>query len=181
MTVPDWFRRQLEAESDGRLRIRWSHQAHRFLIEARTARPQPLHARVESWDDQAIRARDGYELVMDVAPGDRSRCPQCQRWTHLPIRRVAEAKCEHCGHTFRAFFWPLDEALLQHLRYIDPDRGGLERVFREADAGEDLRDARLRRHRRNQTEAIWKEDYARVAGIPSVGYTGREQYWPVGR
>lgn len=176
MTIPGWFARQLAVESDDRLRVRWSGKNQRFCLEAKVGRPTTVSRPIDAEDDVAIRQRDGYELVMEVAPGTRSPCPRCHTWTRLPVRRVAEAKCERCGFTFRAFFWPLDESLLQHLRYIDPDRGGVERVFAEADRGETLRDARLRRQRRNDTEAIWKEDYNRLVGIPSVGYTGKERF-----
>jgi hypothetical protein len=172
MTVPGWFARQLAAESDNRLRVRWSGQTQRFAIEAKVGRPVAMGRPIDAWDDAAIRQRDGYELVMEVAPGDRSRCPRCASWTRLPIRRVGEARCAHCSHTFRACFWPLNESLLQHLRYIDPDRGGIARVFQDVDASEARRERQWRRQRHNDTEAIWKEDYNRLVGIPSVGYTG---------
>jgi hypothetical protein len=68
----------------------------------------------------------------------------------------------------------LGDDLLQHLRFIDPMRGGIERVFAAQDAGLEARERSRCRDMHTHTESVWKDGYNRVAGIPSWGYTGRE-------
>lgn len=177
MTIPGWFEEELHRESDGRYRVRWSPKRSRFQVEEKVARKVLPRRPIESIDDDAIRATDGYALVMEVCPGDRTQCPRCGRSTHVTKLRVATSRCEWCQKEFRAFFWPLSDSLLQHLRYINPDRGGWERVMPQVDQSESRREAAMRRARHNATEAIWKEDFNRAFDIQSVGYTGRERMW----
>lgn len=181
MHVPDWFAQQLAVESDSRLRVRWSQRSHRFCVEVKAGRAIIPSRPISPDDDEAIRARDGFNLILEIAPGDRTECPGCSRITRIPIRKVAEAKCEWCGKVFRACFFPLNEDLLLYLRYIDPDRGGIERVFRDMDAGQAQFEARRRRERHNRTEDLWKDHWNQVVGIPSVGYAGRGAALPAGR
>src|SRR5690606_6396627 len=110
--------RQLESEHSGRLRVRWSEASKQFLIEQKVARATPR--RVLPNDDEAIRQRDGYAFVLSVTPGDRTACPRCARTVKVPVLEMKTAKCGACGHEFRACYFPLGHALLQHLRYTDP-------------------------------------------------------------
>lgn len=175
MHVPDWFHRQLAAEFDGRLRIRWSPRRLAYLVEAKHARATQANAPVDPLDDEGIRRKDGYYLVMEVAPGDRLPCPRCRATVKIPILRQAEAKCPSCQKTWRASYWPLSESLLTHLRWSDPDRGGVDRVFTQTDADSERLVQARRRRLRNATEDVWKDAFPQVFDIPSVGYTGRER------
>ena len=174
MRVPEGFARQLKAEFDGQIRVRWSGARKCWQIERKAARA--VEGARPANDDRRIRALDGYYLVMEVALGSQLRCPFCDRYTRIPIRQRREAKCERCGKAFRAVCWPLGDSLLEYLRFGDPDRGGIERVFQWADQGEGQRALLARRDRHNQTEAIWKEDWKQAFGVPSVGFTGKERF-----
>lgn len=179
MRVPGWFAKQLDAEFDRQIRVRWSDTARAFQVERRIRRSSFAPHGVKPGDDEAIRIVDGFDLVCEVAGGDRLPCPRCGRTVSLPVREMREAKCPACGRVFRAVYWPLGDALLQHLRYIDPVRGGIERVFEDADKANFQLERMRRRDLWNHGESVWKEDYNRLVGIPSVGYTGREKTWQV--
>jgi len=175
MRVPGWFDRQLAVEFDRQLRLRWSAARQAFQVERKIRRSTfaPRFTR----DDDAVRIADGYDLLMEVAGGDRLPCPRCSATVKLPVQEMREAKCGRCRRTFRAVYWPLNDSLLQYLRYVDPVRGGIERVFAEVEGAELERERARRREMRNYGEAVWKDDYNRLVGIPSVGYTGRERMW----
>ena len=177
MEIPGWFAEELHSQSGGRYRVRWSPKRLRFQLEEKVGRAVLPRRPLDSTDDDAVRATDGYGLVMEICPGDRTRCPRCARWTKVTTLRVGTSKCEKCNKEFRAFFWPLSHSLLQHLRYINPDTGGHERIFPQVDASEARRDAKMRRDRHNHTETVWKDGFTQAFGIQSVGYTGRERMW----
>jgi len=181
MQIPAWFSTQLAVESDGRLRVRWSEKTHRFQVESRSGRAIIPSRPISPLDDEAIRARDGFNLVLEVTPGDHTDCPKCGEEVRLIPRRIGDIRCPRCSASFRACFFPLSEDLLLYLRYSDPDRGGIERVFRDADLETERLEARMRRERHNRTEDIWKDDWNKVVGIPSVGYAGRRPALPAGR
>ena len=133
MTAPEWFLERLHADNHGRLRLRWSHQHHEWQIEAKRERGAIISTYVSEYDDARIRARDGYDIIAAVRPGDRMPCRRCRTTVRVPCFEFGETKCERCGCRMRASYWPLGEALLEHLRYIDPFRGGHERIFADAE------------------------------------------------
>lgn len=177
LSMPSWFQAQLQAEFDNQLRLRWSTARKTWQVERKTRRAIQPKRPVDSLNDEAIRYLDGYNLVMEIAPGDRVRCPRCSRTTHVPVMQMKEAVCEHCRRSFRAVYWPLSESLLAYLRFSDPDRGGIERVFADVDAWEVAREQQMRRQRHHQTEAIWKDMRRQAFEIAGVGYTGKERMW----
>jgi ribosomal protein L37AE/L43A len=145
-----------------------------WFIEQKVARPTPLRRHVDEQDDIGIRARDGYAFVMAITQGDRMECPKCHLTTHVPVMRMKEAKCEHCNASFRAVHYPLGDALLEHLRYSDPFRGGTERIERELLNADQARERAKARELRNEVEAATKDLARPLMGIPYVGYTGKE-------
>lgn len=183
MRIPDWFRSQLNVESDGRLRIRFSPYRGLWQIEAKRHRGKLSDQPTTS--DATIREADGYDLVLEIAPQPRIGCPnvykaspfarpeRCDETIRVPINQMKEAQCPKCKARITAPHFELSSALLQHLRYIDPDRGGIERAFKDADRFEEQRVQRLRRERHNIAEALFKEERRKVLEIPMVGYTGR--------
>jgi hypothetical protein len=64
--------------------------------------------------------------------------------------------------------------LLEHLRYTDPYRGGSERLVRDLDAHNDKRAATKRRDALNEIDAVGRDLFPQLHGIPQVGYTGKE-------
>lgn len=185
--APEWFVRQLKQEHDGRLRIRWSPARFRWQIEQKidVAKLPPFH--VDSLDDDAIRAVDGYSRICEIAPGTITPCTNigpsgtmCGYDLKVPYGAFTQARCPRCrsngfhGGNIVAHF-DLNDQLLQYLRKLDPNRGSYE-VTRE----------KLRRHNRdlmnNRYDSIARElravaiDDMRV-DIPKRGYTGRETMW----
>jgi hypothetical protein len=183
--APEWFVRQLKQEHDGRLRIRWSLARLRWQIEQKvdTAKLAPFH--VDSLDDDAIRAIDGYARVCEICPGSITPCSNtgldgktpCGYDLRVPYGQFVQIKCPQCringfnGGQIVAHF-ELNEGLLNHLRSIDPNRGAYERQ---------------RAHLRSANRKIMDNRYDQVAAeikyaakddmricIPKVGYTGKQ-------
>lgn len=161
-------------------RIRWSFKKRCWLVEQKCGRSalSPIH--IDPHDDQLIRARDGFWLVMEIQPGDRMPCPVCDNTIHVATRRFAEARCANCikhgrDGRFMAGHYPFSEGLLEHLRRTDPLRDGVKRLQAEADAANQLRLDRARRAQSNHNEAASKDAFSRLFDIQSVGYTGRSK------
>jgi hypothetical protein len=146
MTLSSDFATQLHDEFGGRFRIRWSDKMHEFQLEQKVMTgqimPPPLisdedsltaTARYDTYDDNWIRARDGYFYVMSLRNGDRMPCPICGLTVPVPVLETRESVCEGCklhGRDGRyvAAFYPFNHLLLEHLHDIDPLNGGPIRV-----------------------------------------------------
>jgi hypothetical protein len=178
--APAWFVERLQSEFAGRFRIRWSVKSHEWHIEQKVGRAiiPPIH--IGALDDDRIRAADGYDHVLTVRPGDRMPCKntKCMADVPVPTFKFAEVRCPDCRtvHDVTGYF-PLNDMLLEWLRRIDPERGGLERVLASVDEKMRLRDITRERALSNHIEASTKEHWNFIAGIPSVGYTGKEKMW----
>jgi len=100
MKPPDYFVRELAA-FDPDLRIRWSTQYERWMVERRVRRAlHPGTIKCEDWDDDVIRARDGYLLVGTVSPHGLSRTileklKASDLWSNDGWRRVADKMDEY--------------------------------------------------------------------------------------
>lgn len=180
-TPPSGFTAQLQREFGGRLRIRWSDKRGEWHIEQRVGRAVVPPRFVSDYDDDSIRARDGYAFVMAIRPGDRMPCPGCGFTVKVPVMHSGEVRCDYCRSRERdgryaAAYFPLGTALIQHLRRIDPLLGWNKNLAAEADA---RNVAVLRDKEKAVEDAIYggtSENWKRIAGIPQVGYTGRERY-----
>lgn len=178
MHIPDSFSKRLGEEFPN-LRIRWSFKRNSFQIEQQIGRGSLPPIRIDPYDDDLIRAKDGYWKVCEVQPGTNTRCPNCNSELKVPSLRFAEVRCNFCiskgrdgRHTMGYF--PLSEVLFDHLRKLNPLTGGIERAAAEIDkANQMLMDARMKEIS-NRTETL-RDDYAFIAGIPSVGYTGNSK------
>ena len=149
-----------------------------WQIEQRVGRGHlPASSR---YNDQMIRARDGYWLVCEVQPGDRMACPKCARTLSVPRLCFAEVRCPRCmfqgrdGRTMAGYF-PLGAALFSHLTETDPRRGAIARMAAKADSANQKLVEQADRDLRNSIQAATLEDFNRLFGIQSVGYTGKEQ------
>lgn len=178
MDVPQEFASRLDREFEGRLRIRWSRARGEWQVEQKVGRAALPPIRVTEVDDDAIRARDGYSYVLSVRPGTSMPCPDCGTTLPVPALQFKEVVCTRCQLRDKhgkhpAGYFPLSDLLIDHLKKIAPERADRRRL-REMDA----RNAALLQQRerdiRNAGEAGVKEHWNRIAGIESVGYTGRE-------
>lgn len=170
--IPHDFLSQLTREFGDRLRIRWSVAKHEFHLEQRVGRAALPPFRVDEADDRTIRARDGYHFVMAVKPTNYLSCDRCNRKCVVPELRTSEIRCS-CG--WRAFggYWPLGEALILHLKKIDPYRDGHKNLARESDLATERAEWLRKRAIRNHIEAATYDDKYQLFGTPFVGYTGK--------
>lgn len=177
-TAPSAFTRRLDREFGGRLRIRWSSERGEWHVEQRVARAHLAQHRLNDNDDAGIRQRDGYDYLMAIREGDRMPCPRCGRTVKVPVMVQGEARCSACDTRYGAAYFPLDgDALMQYLRRLDPYLGWRDRILKDIEAANA---AVPRRHERNLENAIEtgvKDRWLDIAGIPHVGYTGREKAW----
>jgi len=171
------FADRLQQEFGGRLRLRWSQLDHQWMLEEKVGRAS-LPARPGSeMNDQWIRARDGYALVLTIAPGDREGCKHCSQTIKLPVFDFAETACPACGKLTRSCHWPLNDMLMQHLRMIDPLRDGPSKARDEADRATAAAAAGRQRDTSNAIESITKDNINQLGGFTVKGYTGREHMW----
>lgn len=175
MQPPTSFAEKLHTQSDGELRIRWSDSRSEWHIEQRVGRAIIEPSPVDPLDDDHIRARDGYVFVLAVRTGDRMPCPECGIELKVPVLHFAEVTCDFCrmrGKDGRlpAGFFPLGEALLQHLRRLDPKRTWREDVKDQLDERNKRLTASRERDYSNHIEATTKENYNDLVGIGQWGY-----------
>lgn len=174
MRAPDSFVQALTSQSDGRFRVRFSLKRQTWQLEEKcdVARLPPIY--LDSLDDDAIRATDGYSFFAEVTPGTRCLCPRCGQETFAVVREFRATPCSKCGLKSIRCFWPLGDSLLEHLRQADPNRGAYERLRKDRDFNRRLIADRLA-SRQREARAVSVDD-ARV-DIAKVGYTGRESMW----
>jgi hypothetical protein len=177
-SVPEWFREKLHSQSSGRLRIRWSPKREAWQIEQKISRPIPPY-RFDFYDDSYIRFKDGYNFLMEVQPGDRMPCPTCGLTVKIKAFVNMESTCTNCRSKGRdgrvpGCYYPLGEALLEHLRKGSPENGGIERIVKESDEHNRKLMKSKRQDSMNEIEAATKDNFTRLFEIQSVGYTGKE-------
>lgn len=182
--VPDDFKARFLHEFPD-YRIRWSLREDRWHLEQKCGRGALAPFRIDPADDSYVRARDGYWLVMAIQPGPRMACPgvvqrtprqHCNTTLSVPIGKSKEVVCSVCkksgrdGRTITSY-WPLDETLLEHLRYTDPLRGGTTKQK----LASDKRNAQLLieadKARQDAITSVDAVDYRWISGIASS--TGR--------
>lgn len=182
MKPPVEFTTRLNHLFDHRLRCRWSHQRDEWHIEAKVAPGQVLNCVVKDNDDDALRAQDGYAYVMSIRTGDRMPCPRCSHEVEVPIFKIGDIVCSYCkmqgqqAHITAAYFPLESDALTQHLIRFDPLRSYRDTIAKDADA----HNAAVAKQKEKEfdwnTKSAILDDYRRLVGIPTVGYTGKEQY-----
>jgi hypothetical protein len=175
MEAPQEFVRRLHEESGGDLRIRWSNKRDEWHIEQKVARATLVDCPVSEDDDELIRARDGSVFVLAVRTGDRMPCPLCGIELHVPTHQFGEVRCEYCRMMRRdgryvAGHFPLGDALLQHLRRLDPKRGWRDGEKERLDARNKRLQAVRERDYSNHIEATTKENFRDLFSIGQWGY-----------
>lgn len=184
MEAPIDFRNRLSRLFDDRIRIRWSNKRQEWHLEYKIARGKatvPFY--VDSYDDPAIRARDGYAHLMAVRSGDRMPCPRCGCTVKVPMFEIKMAHCDYCkmggkNYRFPACYFSLEgDLLIQHLAKMDPLRTWRDGIHLQTDKQNDELMKSRQRDFNNKMEAITKENFTNLFSIPSVGFTGREKMW----
>lgn len=174
--VEQSFLKGLERDFGGEVRLRWSPQRNRWQLERKGVAdggPVDPKDRLDAW----IRRRDRFYRILETSPGSRVACSFCGNDYSHPMFTLQAAKCPHCEKEELVMNWPLGEKLLEHLRFTDPSRDGLERMWRELEAAELAKEKSSVREKKNLGEAIWKEEFNRVFEIQSKGYTGKDHAW----
>ena len=177
MEAPEEFVSRLDSAFDGRLRIRWSAAEGAYHIEQRVARAL-VNFPAGTSDDEALRLRDGYHLIMVVRTGDRMPCPRCGATLKVPLRSSTVVTCDTCrqrGLEYRmaAAHYPLDDTLIDHLKSIDPLRGMSKALRAKVEAHNAKLTEQQQQAVLDQLTSKANDDFNRIAGIPSVGYTGK--------
>lgn len=171
--LAETFEQELKTRLGEDYRLRWSESRHVWMIEQQAGKETSVP--VESGDDVAIRARDGYTLVMEFSDIPTAACPQCfQRYT-LPHLKIGEVKCRMCDalgydrQIMTVGFFPLCDALLEYLERTSLKRHDAWRKEFHARA-EKLKKDRKRKFD-NHCEAVGKDYYNNAAGVLQFGYT----------
>ncbi len=176
MYLEKWFKDELDRDFSGRLRLRWSKARNSWMLEEKAGRPTLPSRKISEIDDAGIRGRDGYRYVLEVRPGTMLPCPRCKKDVKIPALEFKEAKCPYCAHRFRAVYFPIGPLLLEHIRKIDPYRGGLERVARDHEAA----DAEFVINQRKQVDTLTndmlRDNLDQFLGVPKVGYTTSKEF-----
>jgi hypothetical protein len=182
MTIPSAFQRQLDEEFGGRFRVRWSEKRKTFQVEYKVERGQALepppideNGRFDTYDDDYIRARDGYDFIVEVTSGDRMACPKDGLTIRLTPMQMKEHRCDYCtlkGRDGRVsvVYFPLNHILIEHLRFIDPMNGGQKRVRDLARRRRAERETQQFNDAMSYLDDVNREFFPSFYGIKQVGY-----------
>jgi hypothetical protein len=174
--TPDTFESELFHRLGRDYRLRWSPAKQMWSIEQKVDWTHEYPGWVSDWDDEAIRARDGFAMVCEVSPRPFLVCEGCGQKIPLPELTRAEVRCAFCKEKgekeyYVGAFFPLCEKLLQRLEYTSPRRGP------QWKADMDIHNRKLvttaKQDQANHLESIMRNEGGRILGIPSVGYTGK--------
>jgi hypothetical protein len=187
MNAPESFIERLTSEFRGRLRLRWSHQRHAWLIEQRIRRglfpgTRPSKRGWDESSDKYVQHRDGVIEVLEVRTGTAMDCPKCGHGLKVPYGQTTHIQCGFCrmqgkNPHIAAAFLPLNDDLINYLKRIDPENPISERLAEDLDRQNAALAASQERDALNQGDAKFHEDYNRIVGIPQFGYSGRTRMW----
>lgn len=152
---------KLQETFHGRIRARQSlAYEDRFFIEEHTARgSHNIVADFKSFNraqfkqrvDVIERVNDGYSWVMEVRHGLAFGCMACGARNRCPINETQEVRCAKCEHQQYVAHYLDENALLTHLRLIDPEQGAdLRARVKSADKFKESKDADELRMIQNQ-------------------------------
>jgi len=174
--IPQDFLDGLERDFHGEIRVRWSPVRNRWQIERRgreVAKPTDPRDRFDTW----ARVATGYYRVLETSPGSLVECSYCRKEYQQAFLTLKAASCPRCGKQELVMNWPLGEDLLTHLRKTDPERDGLQRMWKDLEADEERLEASQDRAKKNLGEDIWKDEFTRLFDIQSRGYEGPAPFW----
>lgn len=182
--TPETFQHELDVRFGEGYRLRWSAKHETWCIEQHTGRGA-FETPYGSYDDSALRVRDGYSLVCEVSPRPWVECPECHFHLPLTFGKFKEVRCGYCesrGHkeVFYAGYFPLCEKLLLHLERTAPKRGDAWK--HEMDAANVATRREKWRDYSNHQDAVLREWFPQMMQIPQVGAgrggrLGNEALW----
>lgn len=180
MNIPTEFSARLQSAFNGRLRLRWSEAKHEFHLEQRVGRALS-NIPIVNRDDERIRARDGYLFILAIQPGTRMGCYRCSTTLNVPVHEFREIACPMCRLSGREYkipagYFPLTDTLIDYLKTLDPMRGASAEQRAKVDAANERILLDQRKRLVNDTSDAFSQDFSRIAGIPSVGHTGKETW-----
>ena len=173
--VPVTFQTRLDEEFQGRLRVRWSEKQHEWHVEQKVRNGLAGRPLVDDgYDDDQIRAKDGYVWILSFKHGTQFDCPLCGLTLKAVTRQATMVSCKHCQlkgyeHRWLGTHWPMDETLIQHLQELEASIDT---------RGQSLAKAKRMLQRQQEraildpTVAEFEDSFRALAGIPHVGYTG---------
>lgn len=178
------FERELEKAFNGRFRLRWSDKQQEYHLEQRVGVARELmppvseDGRHDTYDDDWIRARDGYFKIMTVRAGDRMPCPRCGFETKIPVMETRQVSCQLCAYgkddpkrqRWIASYFPLNHTLIQHIKDIDPENDGPDRAKLRAKERREKYLKNLRSEALNEAEANLIDNRLQAFNVPMVGY-----------
>lgn len=174
--TPQIFQDRLQEEFGDRLRVRWSDQWKEWNVEQKVRRGFAGQGVTEDrFSDDVIRYKDGYVWVMSFKQGTKFDCPKCGLDLVAPTRETVMVSCRYCKakgyeHRWLASHWPMDECLIDHLKMLEKGIDSVPDKLRHAQAV--LQKQQLRQVL-DPTLAGFEDRFNKLAGIPSVGYTGK--------
>ena len=175
------FNKRLDEVFGGRLRLRWSGPKGEWHLEQKMGRGvfDPPTRQHDAESDRRQRARDGYDFVMAIRPGDRMPCPTCGQTLRVPIMETAEVSCGLCigkNRDMRLFaaYFPLGETLIDYLRRIDPLSDGVRRQAADIDKARHQLEASKERAADGALHDGLVD--AAIDQIPAWGYGGMKRF-----
>lgn len=194
--VPESTARRIKDEFRDRMRIRWSDRTKTFHVEGRSHRgltdfpiPTGLNsaqiAKVfDTHYDDLVRAKDGYQLIMEIQPGRRMKCPRegCHITLQVPLNKTAEVPCWYCkslkldGRYVATYFDLESPALIERLRYLDPERTWRTQG-KTTEQRNDALTASKEQDALNFIGSVNRDEYARFSGILHSGTSGKTDNW----
>jgi len=178
MHIPDSFTENLNATFQHRLRLRWSPRLQEFHLEQKVRRGLADVSHLPNVDERA-RAKDGYMYVMSIKANPRMGCPRCGSALDAPIRVIAEVTCDFCKlmgreHKVVAGYFPLDDRLIDYLKQLDPTSDHSRARKTAMDRHNERLMASQQRQAVDAALDAANDDFSHIAGIPMVGYTGKD-------
>lgn len=161
---------------DQEMRVRWSPVRNRWQIERKGkdfSKPADPRDRFDTW----ARVATGYYRVLEASPGSLITCSYCGTDFEHPVYSYQATLCPKCGKQELVMNWPLGDRLLEHLRFTDPGRDGLQRLWDDLTSEEAQLEVSQQREKETLGEAIWKEEFTRIFEIQSRGYEGPAKFW----
>lgn len=173
---PETFESAMQARLGRDFRLRWEPRAEVFCIEQKSA--HGTYENPTDYSDPAYeRVRDGYSLVMEIAPRPWVKCVECTGIIPLPELRFAEVRCPWCAYKgekeihFTGYF-PLSDRLLEHLDRLSPKR--VLDAARERDKRNYEAKRTAARDYDNRSEAILSEPARKIVrDAETLGWTPR--------
>lgn len=186
LTIPPTFRARLDAEFQGRIRVRWSYQRNCFVVEQQeSAAIHPGELFTHSNDDIAIRARDGYGLLFELWTGSTAAC-LCGADIPLTPSTIKVYECPTCqvrhGRTRQLPIASFDftEGLLEalcRLDYIAHNTESPKDAVRRAWHANLRKKAAKDKAIAADRQLRLRDDWHRLYNVPRTGYRQDTPYW----